>query len=435
MDDLALFGLKPEDAPQRPQPPGESNFTLGDAVPRDPNYNYGALLPYRQEKGMEGSVMRSPTEWNPAYSDTVKGLWDAFTAPGRATQGQETGVGDALNLGLATVGGGAAVGPKAEAGDLAMNLFHGSRHKFPPAEGAPLGKLDSEKIGTGEGAQAYGHGHYLAQSPGVAKNYQTAGSTGRSIHIGDAPLDSLPIKSNEARDLVEEALHGVIGHNFFKTKEEYLKNRIKAFDRISKSHVTPETKEAYKEAANVIRSINSEDISSRKVTGHIYTADLNDELIPRFLDLDKPFKEQSPHVQEAMTKIAEQFPKLPFPSAKYAGIGHEFYDHLVHTTNGNRAEATTLLRKHGILGNRFLDQQSRSYAAEIKQTEEGLKKSQENVKLLSRAVLPDSKTMLDAKKSVMYFENRLKTIKAKGTYNYVIFPGSEEHAPIINRED
>ncbi len=47
-----------------------------------------------------------------------------------------------------------------------MVVWHGSPHKF--------NKFDSSKIGTGEGAQAYGHGLYLAESPDVAGQYKTA---------------------------------------------------------------------------------------------------------------------------------------------------------------------------------------------------------------------------------------------------------------------
>jgi len=42
-------------------------------------------------------------------------------------------------------------------------VYHGSPHKFD--------KFDSSKIGTGEGAQAYGHGLYLAESDKVAGEY------------------------------------------------------------------------------------------------------------------------------------------------------------------------------------------------------------------------------------------------------------------------
>ena len=48
-------------------------------------------------------------------------------------------------------------------GMAAATVWHGSPHKFD--------KFDSSKIGTGEGAQAYGHGLYLAEIPDVARTY------------------------------------------------------------------------------------------------------------------------------------------------------------------------------------------------------------------------------------------------------------------------
>ena len=42
--------------------------------------------------------------------------------------------------------------------------YHGSPHEFE--------KFDSSKIGSGEGAQAYGHGLYFAENEKVAKGYQ-----------------------------------------------------------------------------------------------------------------------------------------------------------------------------------------------------------------------------------------------------------------------
>jgi hypothetical protein len=51
-------------------------------------------------------------------------------------------------------------------GMVSATVFHGSPHKFDA--------FDLSKIGTGEGAQAYGHGVYLADAPKVAKGYQEA---------------------------------------------------------------------------------------------------------------------------------------------------------------------------------------------------------------------------------------------------------------------
>ena len=53
-----------------------------------------------------------------------------------------------------------------------LDVYHGTPHTFDPETGAPLGRFRSQKIGTGEGAQAYGYGLYFAESPDVAKEYQ-----------------------------------------------------------------------------------------------------------------------------------------------------------------------------------------------------------------------------------------------------------------------
>jgi hypothetical protein len=59
-----------------------------------------------------------------------------------------------LEQGMQLVGGG-----------IGATAWHGSPHLFD--------KFKNEAIGTGEGAQAYGHGLYLAENPDVAKTYQT----------------------------------------------------------------------------------------------------------------------------------------------------------------------------------------------------------------------------------------------------------------------
>jgi hypothetical protein len=45
-----------------------------------------------------------------------------------------------------------------------IDVYHGSPHRFE--------EFDASKIGTGEGAQAYGHGIYLAENPEIARDYQ-----------------------------------------------------------------------------------------------------------------------------------------------------------------------------------------------------------------------------------------------------------------------
>ena len=52
--------------------------------------------------------------------------------------------------------------------------YHGTPHTI-------QGKFDINKVGTGEGAQAYGHGMYFAENPAVAKEYQKLDPAGGSL--------------------------------------------------------------------------------------------------------------------------------------------------------------------------------------------------------------------------------------------------------------
>jgi hypothetical protein len=93
-----------------------------------------------------------------------------------------------------------------------IRAYHGSPYNFPPVrelempdgavvyqsmddvvpEGAqviaehPLGRFDMSKIGTGEGAQAYGRGLYFAQAEGVGKGYRDQLSEGLGTVDGES---------------------------------------------------------------------------------------------------------------------------------------------------------------------------------------------------------------------------------------------------------
>lgn len=53
-----------------------------------------------------------------------------------------------------------------------MVNFHGTPHVLAPEKGFPHGRFRLDKIGTGEGAQAFGWGIYFADSKGVARSYR-----------------------------------------------------------------------------------------------------------------------------------------------------------------------------------------------------------------------------------------------------------------------
>lgn len=69
------------------------------------------------------------------------------------------------NAGTAAVLAGLLAAPVPAKGlKKTIRAFHGSPHDFE--------RFDMSKIGTGEGAQAYGHGLYFAENEGVARNYR-----------------------------------------------------------------------------------------------------------------------------------------------------------------------------------------------------------------------------------------------------------------------
>lgn len=117
-----------------------------------------AFLPYRDT--MPGSVMNTRSVATPGI---LASALNAFTAPGRALSGSDPTFNpeeEAMNVGLTAMGGGGVAGRGASG--LGMNVWHGSPHRFAPTKENPLGAFDAAKIGSGEGAQAYGYGHYLA---------------------------------------------------------------------------------------------------------------------------------------------------------------------------------------------------------------------------------------------------------------------------------
>jgi hypothetical protein len=105
-----------------------------------------------EHTGMLGGALLDMT---PGVGD-VKSAYDGVQA---AKQG------DYLGAGLGALGALPMMPNLAGLGHIA---YHGSPHKFD--------KFSLDKIGTGEGAQAYGHGLYLAESPEVAQTYKFAGS-------------------------------------------------------------------------------------------------------------------------------------------------------------------------------------------------------------------------------------------------------------------
>jgi hypothetical protein len=144
-------------------------------------------------------------------------------------------------------------------GMAAATVWHGSPHKFD--------KFDASKIGTGEGAQAYGHGLYLAESPDVAKSYL---ATGQAVKASDRQTE-----------MVARAIDASGGDEV--AARAWLRNRL--------SNSIPEYKELYSSALKSFDSLKPQGSS-------LYKVDLPDDAIAKMLDWDKLLSQQAPEVQK-----------------------------------------------------------------------------------------------------------------------------------------
>lgn len=214
-------------------------------------------------------------------------------------------------------------------GLLGMTLFHGTPHKFDMFE------LSPRTIGTGEGAQAYGHGLYFAESPGVASGYQSTLSgagTIRGIPVEDIVRN--PSYDEKTKDLANEmiAAHrrgGTTGGTAEKKKvlEDLIKNRRQDLSDLW------------------------EDASFGG--GHLYEVDIPDETIDKMLDWDAPLGDQGGEVLSAL----ERDPSIAV-ALMDAETGGEAYD-VLEQMLGSQEAASKYLSEAGIPGIRFFDGQNR----------------------------------------------------------------------------
>lgn len=215
-----------------------------------------------------------------------------------------------------------------------LTVYHGSPHSFDA--------FDSSKIGTGEGAQAYGHGLYLAENPQIADQYRQALST------YDTTLNGKPLTPDHP--LFSAAMN--IGSRGY---DETLKMTQNA---INSRFITPEF--GAQELAN-IKSLKGANIQSVK-QGSVYKVDLPDEHIAKMLDWDKPMSEQTAHVQDAFKKAGFDFTDPYWKAGGYGEVtGADIMKGL--SAGGNGVSASKTLNQAGIPGIKYLDQGSRSGGA------------------------------------------------------------------------
>ena len=238
-------------------------------------------------------------------------------------------------------------------------------------EDFPLGRMRMDKIGTGEGAQVYGHGIYSAEAEDVARVYKDQLSGGASS-AGQAKLDRY-------KGDIDAALNDTLS-NLKRLDERELSGDFVGDEKRLEVLRVMHTK--------VLRQLDDYKANGVFSSGSMYEIDINADP-ENFLDWDKTVGSQSQNVKSLLgwTPDAEQAylsarnadddmllsalstdvsgqnyapTKLPIPagSPPYSATGRE----IAGKSNlfGSGVQAAEVLKGKGIPGIKYLDADSRS---------------------------------------------------------------------------
>ena len=262
-----------------------------------------------------------------------------------------------------TLAGGAGVVP-AEANSLRMGIkaYHSSPHDFDA--------FDLSKIGTGEGAQVYGHGLYFAENPAVSGQGGQYWQQFKNRFGGDeaAAMDMLQSSKFDRGQAVETAQRQI----------DELQRRIDPGGIFDKPHMADAWRRAQEQIAEL--SAHRDLLASGQPVGpRTYEVNINADPA-HFLDWDKGLHTQSPEVRAALEPLGFKADKNLLRShddALYAALtgdpniaipkplpdpsGAQIYEssRLVPGGFRDKVRATERLQEAGIPGIKYLDEGSR----------------------------------------------------------------------------
>ena len=208
---------------------------------------------------------------------------------------------------------------------IGMTTWHGSPHIFQ--------KFDLSKLGTGEGAQAYGSGMYVAQNPSVAQDYAKVLAS-KSMTIDGRPI-AKDINNYQVQKLV-----GDYGNDLPKLKTE-LDKYVKEFTGNPYADINS--------AKNISKAID-ENKFNVNATGNLYKVDVPDTHIRRMLDWDAPIKEQPIVVRKL---------------AKSLGLDMNDLGGDLLAKVGKDEAGRKIMQDAGIRGVKYLDEKSRFSPFEV----------------------------------------------------------------------
>ena len=210
-----------------------------------------------------------------------------------------------------------------------LTAYHGSPHDFE--------QFDISKIGTGEGAQAYGHGLYFAEAEPVARGYRDKlaqgtyqTSAGKVLDpYGDLEHLNIRVAANKSIDNAIDRARGLL-------------------------ETQPENADMINRDLAKLMEAKAQGATPR--TGHMYEVRIKAN--PDYLlDWDHDFNHDNNAVVGDLLPGVRHYDRV-MSSFYHAPTGGEFYEKLSDIA-GSHAAASRLLREVGVRGVQYLDAGSR----------------------------------------------------------------------------
>jgi GNAT superfamily N-acetyltransferase len=222
-----------------------------------------------------------------------------------------------------------------------LRVFHGSPHEFD--------SFDMSKVGTGEGAQAYGYGLYFAGNREVADYYR------RTLSERTGTVDGTPINPRDPSHIA--------AGNLYEAKGERAKAISELRDALDSLHLYPDGAEPiYREAVRMLES--GETIPEYKpAKGKLYEVEIPED--GKYVLWDKPLSEQSPAVAEMLNRAGMYDELSKMGGNVYQNVAAIVAKQKGRTIGSGRLKkdqqaASEYLHSLGIAGIKYMDGASRN---------------------------------------------------------------------------
>lgn len=252
--------------------------------------------------------------------------------------------------------------------------FHGS--------GADFDEFKIEKIGTGEGAQAYGYGLYFAEKEDIARFYKEAMEEPKYLELEGKPLDSVYTADNEEKfaDYVNRNFDPEEHDDVYVVLDNLGQGLLSLRD--ADNMVSGTFRPTEKNLRQIYQKIKPDLVEPEVGEGKMYKVGLEPK--PEdMMDYQLPIAEQNPKFLKAFKEIyhdriksdpqlSELYPTPDSLTMKDIGlfdksiVGQAYNTFAKKLFNGDEAALTQALLEKGVSGIKYRDAGSRGGAKSLK---------------------------------------------------------------------